>query len=140
MPREKSPAQPLRLPMMPLRDMVIFPHQMTPFVVGRPSSVKALEAALLEDKKIFLATQHDASLDEPQPNQIHVVGTIASIVQSVRLADGNVRVLVEGLERGRTAEVDESEGFFRVTLRQPAAKAAVVTPQLEQLMQKVTGL
>jgi len=126
--------------MMPLRDMVIFPHQMTPFVVGRPSSVKALEAALLEDKKIFLATQHDASLDEPQPSQIHVVGTIASIVQSVRLADGNVRVLVEGLERGRTAEVDESEGFFRASLRQPTGKAAVVTPQLEQLMQKVTGL
>ncbi|MGH9477176.1 MAG: endopeptidase La [Terriglobales bacterium] len=126
--------------MMPIRDMVIFPFQMTPFVVGRPASVRALEAALLEDKKIFLATQHDASQDEPRADQIYAAGTIATIVQSVRLPDGNVRVLVEGVERARVATVDESEGFFRATLRPLAPHPGVVTPQLEQLMQKVTGL
>ena len=82
-----------RLPMMPIRDVVIFPFMMTPFVVGRESSVRALEDALLGDKKIFLATQHDASVDEPKPNEIYQVGTIVNIVQSLKLADGNIKVL-----------------------------------------------
>ncbi|MGH9483394.1 MAG: LON peptidase substrate-binding domain-containing protein, partial [Terriglobales bacterium] len=139
MPREKQPEF-RHLPMMPIRELVIFPHQMTPFVVGRQSSVRALEAALVEEKKIFLATQHDAAMDEPRPGQIYQVGTIANVVQSVRLPDGNVRVLVEGVERGRIVEVDESEGFFRAQLRVPAPRAQVMTPQLEQLMQRVSGL
>src|SRR5205807_7929724 len=90
-----------RLPMMPIRDVVIFPHMMTPFVVGRESSVRALEEALAGDKKIFLATQHDASVDEPKPNEIYHVGTIVSIVQSLKLPDGNIKVLVEGSERAK---------------------------------------
>src|SRR5438477_5866116 len=89
-----------RLPMMPIRDVVIFPYMMTPFVVGRESSVRALEEALASDKKIFLATQHDASIDEPRPDEIFNVGTIANIVQSLKLPDGNIKVLVEGIERG----------------------------------------
>src|SRR5438093_4726151 len=76
--KEKSDTR--RLPMMPIRDVVIFPHMMTPFVVGRESSVRALEEALAEDKKIFLATQHDASVDEPRPDEIFSVGTVANIV------------------------------------------------------------
>ena len=71
--KEKSDTK--RLPMMPIRDVVIFPYMMTPFVVGRESSVRALEEAMAGDKKIFLATQHDASIDEPQPNEIYSVGT-----------------------------------------------------------------
>ncbi|HEY3128202.1 MAG TPA: LON peptidase substrate-binding domain-containing protein, partial [Acidobacteriota bacterium] len=70
--------------MMPIRDVVIFPFMMTPFVVGRESSVRALEEALAGDKKIFLATQHDASVDEPKPNEIYQVGTIVNIVQSLK--------------------------------------------------------
>ena len=69
-----------KLPMMPIRDVVIFPFMMTPFVVGRESSVRALEEALAADKKIFLATQHDASIDEPKSNEIYQVGTIVNIV------------------------------------------------------------
>jgi ATP-dependent Lon protease len=80
-----------KLPMMPIRDAVIFPHMMTPFVVGRESSVHALEEALAADKKIFLATQHDASIDEPKPNEIYQVGTVVNIVQSLRLPDGNIK-------------------------------------------------
>src|SRR6202162_3392759 len=85
--------------MMPIRDVVIFPFMMTPFVVGRESSVRALEEALAADKKIFLATQHDASIDEPKSNEIYQVGTIVNIVQSLKLPDGNIKVLVEGIER-----------------------------------------
>ena len=70
--------------MMPVRDMVIFPQQMTPFIVGREASVRALEEALASDKKIFLSTQHDASVDDPKPEEIYAVGTLANIGQSVR--------------------------------------------------------
>ena len=97
--KEKSDTR--RLPMMPIRDVVIFPYMMTPFVVGRDSSVRALEEALASDKKIFLATQHDASVDEPRPDEIYNVGTLANIVQSLKLPDGNIKVLVEGVERGQ---------------------------------------
>ncbi len=73
-----------KLPMMPIRDVVIFPYMMTPFVVGRESSVRALEEALTSDKKIFLATQHDASVDEPKPNEIYQVGTIVRATVTCR--------------------------------------------------------
>src|ERR1700738_4413309 len=74
-----------KLPMMPIRDMVIFPYMMTPFVVGRESSVRALEEALTGDRKIFLATQHDAGIDEPRPEDIYSVGSIGNIVKSVTM-------------------------------------------------------
>src|SRR6266403_1607807 len=98
-PKEKFESK--KLPMMPIRDVVIFPYMMTPFVVGRESSVRALEEALASDKKIFLATQHDASIDEPKAGDIFQVGTIVNIVQSLKLPDGNIKVLVEGIERGK---------------------------------------
>ncbi len=106
-----------RLPMMPIRDVVIFPFMMTPFVVGRESSVRALEESLVGEKKIFLATQHDASVDDPKPNEIYSVGTIANIVQSLKLPDGNIKVLVEGMERAKIVSVSEDEGFFRAVVR-----------------------
>ena len=99
--------------MMPIRDVVIFPYMMTPFVVGRESSVRALEEALAADKKIFLATQHDASIDEPKANEIYQVGTIVNIVQSLKLPDGNIKVLVEGIERGKILQVTDTDGFLR---------------------------
>ena len=128
-----------KLPMMPIRDMVIFPHMMTPFVVGRESSVRALEEALNGDRKIFLATQHDARVDEPSAEDIYPVGTIGNIVQSVKMPDGNIKVLVEGLERARAVEMNDSDGFFVATVS--AVKAEFeVTPQTEQLVQRVTSL
>ena len=109
-----------KLPMMPIRDMVIFPHMMTPFVVGRESSVRALEEALSGDRKIFLATQHDASVDEPNADDIFETGTIGNIVQSVKMPDGNIKVLVEGVERARATEVHDEDGFFVATLTRRA--------------------
>jgi ATP-dependent Lon protease len=128
-----------KLPMMPIRDMVIFPYMMTPFVVGRESSVRALEEALTGDRKIFLATQHDAGIDEPRPEDIYAVGTIGNIVQSVKMPDGNIKVLVEGLERAKAVEMNDSDGFFVATVR-VANRQLEVNPQIEQVMQRVTSL
>ncbi len=137
--KEKEKPEGKRLPMMPIRDVVIFPHMMTPFIVGRESSVRALEEALAGEKKIFLATQHDASIDDPKPNQIHQVGTIANIVQSVKLPDGNIRVLVEGAERARVVKVETEESFFRVTVRVLPVKVTP-GPPLEAAVQRVNQL
>jgi ATP-dependent Lon protease len=128
-----------RLPMMPIRDVVIFPFMMTPFVVGRESSVRALEEALLGDKKIFLATQHDASIDEPRPEEIYSVGTVANIVQSLKQPDGNIKVLVEGVERGKVISVSEEEGYFRAVVRTTSYKVEQGT-QLDALTGRVTTL
>jgi ATP-dependent Lon protease len=125
--------------MMPIRDVVIFPYMMTPFVVGRDSSVRALEEALASDKKIFLATQHDASVDEPRPDEIYSVGTVANIVQSLKLPDGNIKVLVEGVERGKIISVSEDEGYFRSVVKTFNFKVDAGA-QLEALVGRVTGL
>ena len=125
--------------MMPIRDVVIFPYMMTPFVVGRESSVRALEEAMAGDKKIFLATQHDASIDEPKPDEIYSVGTIVNIVQSLKLPDGNIKVLVEGVERAKVVSVSDEEGFFHAIVRTAAFKVEA-GPQLDSLISRVTGL
>ncbi|MGO4514490.1 endopeptidase La [Terriglobus sp. 2YAB30_2] len=128
-----------KLPMMPIRDMVIFPHMMTPFVVGRESSVRALEEALNGDRRIFLATQHDATVDDPSADDIYQVGTIGNIVQSVKMPDGNIKVLVEGIERARATELNDEDGFFVATLRTGRTQLEM-TPQVEGLVQKVHSL
>src|SRR5882724_10653078 len=125
--------------MMPIRDVVIFPFMMTPFVVGRESSVRALEEALAADKKIFLATQHDASIDEPKANEIYQVGTIVNIVQSLKLPDGNIKVLVEGVERGKILQVVDTEGFMQASVR-VARYATEMNQPVEAAMQRVTSL
>ncbi len=139
MTQSKEKFESKKLPMMPIRDVVIFPFMMTPFVVGRESSVRALEEALAGDKKIFLATQHDASIDEPKPNEIYEVGTVVNIVQSLKLPDGNIKVLVEGVERARVLQIVESEGFFQATVRM-ARTSTEPSPTLEAAMQRVTSL
>ena len=138
--RERNERNDLRkLPMMPIRDMVIFPYMMTPFVVGRESSVRALEEALNGERRIFLATQHDARVDEPRPDDIYQVGTVGNIVQSVRMPDGNIKVLVEGMERARAIEISDADGFFVATVKM-ATPLTEMTPQIESLVQRVTSL
>ena len=127
------------LPIVPLRDVVVFPHMMMPFVIGRPSSTRALEHALRSDKRIFLAAQKDAANDDPNPNDIYTMGCVANIVQSLKLPDGNVKVLVEGIDRARTIEWKEDKGFYRVVAkvlpRQPDTNEDV-----ESTMSKVVSL
>ena len=125
--------------MMPIRDVVIFPFMMTPFVVGREASVKALEEALAADRKIFLATQHDATVDDPKPADIYQVGTVVNIVQSLKLPDGNIKVLVEGIERGKIQQIEQEEGYLRASIKTQKFTTEV-TPTVEAAMQKVTSL
>jgi ATP-dependent Lon protease len=135
--REKTEVK--RVPMMPVREMVIFPEMMHPFIVGREASVRALEDALAGDKKIFLVTQHDASVDDPKPEEIYQVGTLANIVQSVKLPDGNIKVLVEGTVRAKIVQVTSDEGFFRASIR-VVTSPVESTPQLQEASSRVTTL
>ena len=105
------------IPIVPLRDVVVFPHMMMPFVIGRPSSTRALEHALMKDKRIFLAAQHDATKDDPVPSDIYSMGCVANIVQSLKLPDGNIKVLVEGVDRARATEWKQDKGFYRVVVK-----------------------
>jgi ATP-dependent Lon protease len=100
-----------RLPLVPLRDMVVFPHMMAPFIVGRDQSVQALEQSLgVSEKLIFLVAQKDPKIDEPAREDMHKIGVVARIVQSLKLPNGNVKVMVEGVERARLIDVEEVDG------------------------------
>jgi ATP-dependent Lon protease len=112
---------------------------MMPFVIGRPSSIRALEHALGKDKRIFLAAQHDAAVDEPQPNDIFTMGCVANIVQSLKLPDGNIKVLVEGVDRARAVEWKEDKGFYRVVVKMvPRAKEEPA--DVETIMSRVVSM
>jgi ATP-dependent Lon protease len=133
-------------PMVPIRDVVVFPYMMVPFVIGRPSSVLALERALQGDKKIYLATQKDASQDNPASKDIYRVGIVANIVQSLKLPDGNIKVLVEGVRRARTVQVRESEGYLHAEVQfEPVpkvsqAKMSLLTKRLNMLFEQFAKL
>ena len=136
-PKEKS--EYTLLPMVPIRDVVLFPYMMIPFVIGRQASVKALEVAFNGDKRIFLATLHDAAVDDPQPSEIYSTGTIANIVQSLRLPDGNIKVLVEGVERAKALQILEEDEYMKAVLR-PTSPARSAQGDTEALVNKVTSL
>jgi ATP-dependent Lon protease len=99
------------LPVVPLRDMVVFPHMMAPFIVGRESSVRALEAALaVPGRRIFLVAQRDPKVDDPVREDLHENGVVARIVQNLKLPNGNIKVMVEGIQRARLLSLEEREG------------------------------
>ena len=101
------------LPVVPLRDMVVFPHMMAPFVVGRDSSVHALEASLADPaRRIFLVAQRDPKVDEPLRSDLFELGVVARVVQSLKLPNGNVRVMVEGVQRGALVNLEERDGVY----------------------------
>ena len=111
-----------RFPMVPIRDVVIFPFTKVAFKIGRPSSVMALEQAMAGERQIFLATQHDATVDEPSADQIYQVGTLGRILQAQRQDNGQIKVVVEGRERGRTVRVEQdAEGMFHAHVRRIAS-------------------
>ena len=125
--------------MVPLRDLVVFPHMMIPFVIGRPSSIKALDHALAKGKRIFLSAQHDATRDNPGPDEIHTLGTVCNIVQSLKLPDGNVKVLVEGLDRARALEFKDDNGLLKVVIKL-IPRQVESGSGIEAVMSKVIGL
>src|SRR3954465_13788117 len=95
------------LPLLPLRDVVVFPHMVIPLFVGRPKSIKALESAMEAGKNIMLVAQKSAAKDEPSADDIYEIGCVASILQMLKLPDGTVKVLVEGAQRARITRVDD---------------------------------
>lgn len=105
-----------QLPLLPLRDVVVFPHMVIPLFVGRPKSIKALEAAMEQGKSILLAAQKAAAKDEPSPDDIYEIGCIANILQMLKLPDGTVKVLVEGVQRARISQIREFDTHFVANL------------------------
>ncbi|MFC1857944.1 LON peptidase substrate-binding domain-containing protein, partial [Thermodesulfobacteriota bacterium] len=113
---DDSVEQQLRLPLLPLRDIVVFPHMVAPLFVGREKSVNALSEAMNKDKAVFLATQKKAGVDKPREKDISSVGTIGTVLQLLRLPDGTVKALVEGKSRARIFRFVGNEDFFQVDL------------------------
>lgn len=129
------------LPVVPLRDMVVFPGMKAAFVVGRPGSVAALKRAIEEkDKRLFLVTQKDPQQDEPGPNDVFEVGVIATILQHVTFPNGTIKVGVEGLMRGRWQELREREGVGFEAEVIPIPPKRVQDPRVSRYMAQLTGL
>jgi ATP-dependent Lon protease len=131
------PSEMITLPLLPLRDVVVFPHMVIPLFVGRPKSIKALEAAMESGRQIMLVAQKAAGKDEPKADDMFDVGCVSSILQMLKLPDGTVKVLVEGVQRANTQRVTETNDYFvgEVTPIQPEADA---TPEIEALRRAVT--
>ncbi|MTJ01944.1 endopeptidase La [Idiomarina piscisalsi] len=113
----------LTMPVLPLRDVVVYPHMVIPLFVGREKSIRCLQAAMDADKQVFLAAQKDASIDEPEKDDIYQVGTVATILQLLKLPDGTVKVLVEGKQRAQLDELKDSEEYFEANIHYLAAEA-----------------
>ena len=115
---EKEQKKTFVLPLLPLRDVVVFPHMVIPLFVGRKKSISALEHAMTLGRKLFLATQKKAQIDEPQEKDIYVVGTIGQILQLLKLPDGTVKVLIEGIKRGKINKYLPNPDFFLVEIEE----------------------
>lgn len=130
------------LAVLPLRDIVVFPHMIVPLFVGRDKSVRALETVMKEDKQILLVAQKNAAQDDPAPDDIYKVGTVSTILQLLKLPDGTVKVLVEGVRRAKIKSFTETEAYFEVNAenlddkaddnKEVEALARTVVSQFEQ--------
>ncbi len=131
------PAEPITLPLLPLRDVVVFPHMVIPLFVGRPKSIKALESAMEAGRQIMLVAQKAAGKDEPKPDDMFEVGCVSTILQMLKLPDGTVKVLVEGIQRANTHSITDNGEFFTsvVTPRPPELDTK---PEIEALRRAVT--
>jgi ATP-dependent Lon protease len=109
-------SSPNELPLLPLRDVVVYPHMVTPLFVGRQKSIEALERAMAADKQVLLVAQKDPSLDDPKAGDLYGVGTVAAILQLLKLPDGTVKVLIEGKERAKIERIDDLETYFRALI------------------------
>ncbi|MCH2185617.1 LON peptidase substrate-binding domain-containing protein, partial [Myxococcota bacterium] len=102
------------IPLLPLRDIVVFPHMVVPLFVGREKSIQALEDAMAGSRELMLSAQREAGEEEPQAEDIYDIGTLGTIIQLLRLPDGTVKVLVEGKSRARINSVDRVDPYFLV--------------------------
>jgi ATP-dependent Lon protease len=126
------------IPLLPLRDIIIFPHMVVPLFVGRKKSINALESAMAADKNILLSAQHNAKMDDPGPDQIYPIGTVGIIIQLLRLPDGTVKVLVEGKQRARIRRFVPNEEYFLVDT-EIIVEDNDITPEIEALVRSINS-
>ena len=126
------------VPLLPLRDIIVFPHMVSQLFVGRERSINALDAAMARDKDIFLAAQKNAKTNEPTPEDIFQVGTLGTVMQLLRLPDGTVKVLVEGKRRARIKRFAQTDEFF-LTEVEEIGEAWQRGVEVEALMRSVQG-
>jgi ATP-dependent Lon protease len=124
-------------PLLPLRDIVVFPYMVTPLFVGRPKSIRALEGAMEKDKTVFLVTQKDAKIDDPEAGDVYEIGTLGQVIQLLKLPDGTVKVLVEGKGRGRIAAFVERDECLFVEVEELPDRPSD-SPEVEALLRSVT--
>jgi len=131
------PAEPTTLPLLPLRDVVVFPHMVIPLFVGRPKSIKALEAAMEAGRQIMLVAQKAAGKDEPKADDMFEIGCVSSILQMLKLPDGTVKVLVEGIQRAKTQSISDAGEHFTAVV-EPVPPGGDASPEIEALRRAVT--
>ncbi len=132
------PSEPINLPLLPLRDVVVFPHMVIPLFVGRPRSIRALEAAMEAGKSIMLAAQKSAGKDDPTPDDVYEIGCVATILQMLKLPDGTVKVLVEGAQRARVTNIQDVETHFTSELV-PIAPDVTTGAEIEALRRAIVS-
>jgi len=125
-------------PVLPLRDIVVFPHMIVPLFVGREKSVRALEDVMKDDKQILLVTQKNASQDDPTPDDIYTVGTVGTVLQLLKLPDQTVKVLVEGGNRARIIKYADNPSFFQAWA-EPVGEKPGESSEVEALTRAVIG-
>jgi ATP-dependent Lon protease len=132
------PPERITLPLLPLRDVVVFPHMVIPLFVGRPKSIRALEAAMEAGKNIMLVAQKNAAKDEPTAEDIYEIGCVASILQMLKLPDGTVKVLVEGAQRARIGQIEDGATHFTANVV-PIAPETTPTAEVEALRRAIVS-
>lgn len=132
------PSDPINLPLLPLRDVVVFPHMVIPLFVGRPRSIRALEAAMEAGKSIMLAAQKSAGKDDPTPEDVYEIGCVATILQMLKLPDGTVKVLVEGAQRARVTTIQDADTHFTSELV-PIAPDTTTGAEIEALRRAIVS-
>ncbi len=128
------------VPVLPLRDVVVYPHMVIPLFVGREKSIQALDAAMSDNKQILLVAQKSAEIDDPQIDEIHQIGTLSTILQLLKLPDGTIKVLVEGVERAEVINYSEGEEFFSAQIALLESDEAEDEKELEVLARSVTSM
>jgi ATP-dependent Lon protease len=135
-PQDIAQLSQVELPLLPLRDVVVYPHMVTPLFVGREKSIEALEVAMANDKQVLLVAQKNPGDDNPTADDVHGVGTVASILQLLKLPDGTVKVLVEGGERATIDKIEELDTHFRATIT-PIPETPLTGPEADALIRAV---
>ncbi|SFM34013.1 ATP-dependent proteinase. Serine peptidase. MEROPS family S16 [Ectothiorhodospira mobilis] len=128
------------VPVLPLRDVVVYPHMVIPLFVGREKSIRALDTAMAANKQILLVAQKSAEVDEPSAQEIHRVGTLSTILQLLKLPDGTIKVLVEGAERARVVELSDTESHFSAEISPIRPQTSVDEREMEVLTRSVLNL